>query len=128
MRVQLILLIGLLLNSTVWANNEKEMQTLFEKYDAIVKYHEVEFVEEVFSQKFLKENGGKEEFVTKVLDSPKEKKPKKLKRILQSWKKGKVGKIIFAKVKDDEKSDPSQFVIVEENGKLKIDGTISDGH
>lgn len=128
MRIQLTIVLGLLLSSLSWANNEKDIQVLFDKYDAVVKYHEVEHVDEVFTKKFLAESGGKEEFITKVLDSPKEKKPKKIKRLLQSWKKGKVGKVIFAKVKAEEKTDPSQFVIVEEDGKLKIDGTLSDAH
>lgn len=108
--------------------NDKQMQELFVKYDKIMKQHKVELVDEVFTEKFLKENGGKEAFIEKVKELPKEKRGR-LKSLLRKWKKSKVGKIFFAEVKDEEEPDrDSQFVIVEEDGKLKIDGTVSDAH
>lgn len=133
MRFQLITLLCLI-SISAFATDDKRMQELFEKYDRVVNEHQTELVDEVFTQKFLKENGGKEEFIAKVKELPKVKKKKGLRKLLQNWKKSKVGKIFFAKVKDE--GDPerpqkhpveSQFVILEEEGKLKIDGTVSDG-
>jgi hypothetical protein len=112
---------------------DNRLDILFENYEKIMNHHQIELVDEVFSQKFLKENGGKEEFISKVKELPPPKKQKKIRRFLQKWQSSKVGKVIFAKVKDDsseeknKQSSESQFVIVEEDGKLKIDGTMSDG-
>lgn len=127
MRIQIITLLAFFCSFSVFANEEK-LNELFKKYDAVVKYHEVEHVEEVFSKKFITEAGGKDEFIEKIKENPKQKKPGKLKKLLQSWKKGKVGKVIFAKVKDDSGKHQTQFIIIEEDGKLKIDGTLSDDH
>lgn len=132
MRVQLITLLCLF-SFSVFASDDKKMNELFDNYDKVMNEHQVELVDEVFTQKFLKENGGKEEFIAKVKELPKVKKKKGLRKLLQNWKKSKVGKIFFAKVKDEDPDKPqkhpveSQFVILEEEGKLKIDGTVSDG-
>jgi hypothetical protein len=132
MRVLLVIFLSLF-TLGLQANEDKEMKELFHKYDKIMKHHRVELVEEVFTQKFLKENGGKEEFIAKVKELPKLKERKGLRSLLRSWKKSKVGKIFFAKVKDEDSdkekspSPESQFIVVEEDGKLKIDGTVSDG-
>lgn len=129
MRIQLVTLLCLF-SLNLFASDDKAMKELFDKYDLVMKRHKVELVDEVFSKKFLKDNGGKEEFIAKVQELPKEKR-QRLKKLLQSWKKSKVGRIFFAKVKDEDnkKAGPeSQFVIIEEDGKLKIDGTISDDH
>jgi len=118
---------------SVSASEDKAMQELFEKYDQVMLEHKVELVDEIFSKKFLADNGGKEEFITKVKELPKVKKKKGLRKLLQNWKKSKVGKIFFANVKDEVKkpdapAPESQFIVIEEEGKLKIDGTVSDGH
>ena len=134
MRIQLIFLLCLF-TLGAQARSDKEMKELFDKYDKIMKHHKVELVEEVFSKKFLQENGGKEEFLVKVKELPKVKEKKSLRKLLQSWKKSKIGGMFFAKVKDEDqdKAKPSapthesQFIIIEEDGKLKIDGTVSDG-
>lgn len=115
------------------ALDDKAMKDLFTKYDQIMQEHKVELVEEVFTKKFLTDNGGKEEFISKVKELPKVKKKKGLRKLLQKWKKSKTGKIFFADVKEDDKkpdapSHQSQFIVVEEEGKLKIDGTMSDGN
>ena len=129
MRLQIIL-IASILSFNLHASEEKAMKDLFVKYDQVMKEHQVELVEEVFTEKFLKDNGGKEEFSKKVKELPKVKvKKDRLGSLLRNWKKSKVGKIFFAKVKDDEKkidSHESQFIVIEEDGKLKIDGTVSD--
>jgi hypothetical protein len=130
MRFQFIVkaLIFGLLSLSSFASSDKEMQKLFDKYEDVTKYHNVEIVEEVFTKNFLKNNGGKEEFIEKVLSVPKEKKKKGLGLLVKKWKKSKVGKFFSAKVKGPEANSPSaEFIIKEEDGKLKIDGTISDG-
>ena len=132
MRIQLIAILSLL-SLSLQASDDKAMKGLFEKYEQVMMDHKVELVDEVFTKKFLADNGGKEEFIAKVKELPKIKKKKGLGSLLRNWKKSKVGKIFFANVKDDEKksntpSHESQFVVVEEEGKLKIDGTVSDGN
>lgn len=130
MRFQFIikaLLIGLICTSS-FASSDKEMRELIEKYDEVTKYHKVELVDEVFTKDFLKHNGGKEKFIKKVKSVPKEKKKKGLGLLLKKWKRSKVGKFFSAKVKGPEANSPSsEFIIKEEDGKLKIDGTIGDG-
>ncbi len=104
------------------------MQELFEKYDEVTKYHKVELVEDVFTENFLVQNGGKEKFISKVKSVPKEKKKKGLSVLLKKWKKSKMGEFFSAKRDGvDEDSSRTEFIIKEEAGKLKIDVTISDG-
>lgn len=116
MRIQLTILI-LLFSLNGNAADDKRMKELFQNYDKVMKQHKVELVDDVFSKKFLKDNGGKEEFIEKVKELPKEK--KKI-NILKSWRKTKIENTYFAKIKE------AQFIIIEEDGKLKIDGTVSD--
>ena len=125
--IKALLLIGLV-STSAFASSDKEMQQLFEKYDEVTKYHQVELVDEVFTKNFLKNNGGKNEFIEKIKSAPKEKKKKGLGLLVKKWKKSKVGNFFSAKVKGPEVNSPSsEFIIKEEDGKLKIDGTIGDG-
>lgn len=130
MRIQLILLF--LLCSSAFASSQKEMVELFRKYDAIMLKHQVELVDDVFTEKFLKEAGGKAEFIEKVKELPKDEN-KSLSLPMVSWKKGVKDDIYFANLKplsSGKKGAPeksgSQFIVVRENGKLKIDGTMGD--
>lgn len=130
MRIQLI--IFLLFIGQAFASSDKEMAELFVNYDAIMLKHKVELVDKVFTQKFLKDSGGKDEFVAKVKELPKDE-SKSLKLPSVSWKKGNKDEIYFANLKEvssDKKKAASdsgnRFIIVRENGKLKIDGTMSD--
>jgi hypothetical protein len=109
------------------------MQDLFSKYDLVMDHKKIELIDEVFTQKFIKEAGGKEELIEKIkeLSPSKEKNAQKTK---MSWKKGLKSEIYFAKVKNlspnksKKESEESEFIIMKEDGKLKIDGTISDGN
>jgi len=130
MRFQLILL--LLLTGQAFAASDKEMVELFKNYDAIMLKHKVELVDQVFTEKFLKDSGGKEEFVSKVKELPKDE-SKSLGLPSVSWKKGVKDEIYFANLKekstDKKGSAPdsgSRFIVIREGGKLKIDGTMSD--
>ncbi len=132
MRVQLILL--LILSSFAYAGDDQEIQHLMENYDRVTKAHEVELIDDVFSEKFLKDNDGKQEFIEKIRSLPKEEvkfspEPK------HDWKSGLKNRFIFVKLKikhlfNHKKQEPvreAEFIIVRKNGKLKIDGTLSDG-
>lgn len=131
MRLSIIILA--LFANIAFANSDKEMAELFMKYDSIMLKHKMELVDEVFTEKFLKESGGKEEFIAKVKELPKEEK-KSLALPVVSWKKGVKDELYLARIseisKDKKKPAKSsgQFVIVKENGKLKIDGTIGDAN
>jgi hypothetical protein len=124
------ILLTLLLSFTATlasASDEKAIKELLINYDKVMTEHKTELVDEVFTKKFLSESGGKEEFIEKIKELPKVKKKSKIKRILESWKKSKIGNMLVAKVKKDVSTkSSSNFVIIEEDGKLKIDGTISD--
>ncbi len=124
MRIQIIAIICLFAISA-HAQTDKQQKELFNKYDEVMMYHQVHLVDEVFTENFLKEHGGKEEFIQKVKSLPLEKRKKGLGALFQKWKKSKVGKFLTAKRK--EKGIETEFIVKEEDGKYKIDGTISDG-
>lgn len=137
MRLQLILL-TLLFSSLAGAVSDKEVSEVFAKYDTIVREHKFDLVDEVFTTKFLKDVGGKEEFIQNIKDFPRENNKSKSINLPSKieWKKGVRDEIFFAKkievsnLKSNSsapKSDKS-FILKKENGKLKIDGTISDDH
>jgi hypothetical protein len=131
MHLLLILLLTLNISST-HASDEKTIKELFDKYERVMTEHKTELIDDVFTKKFIRESGGKEEFIEKIKELPKAKKKTKLKRILERWKKSKIGNMFIAKIKKEsqknEKNEPtsSNFVLIEEDGKLKIDGTVSD--
>lgn len=130
MRIQLILLTALL-SFNVVAVDDKSMQELFKKYDSVMDHKKVDLIEEVFTKKFIHQSGGKDELIEKIkeLESP----PSNTKTSM-TWKKGTKGTMYFAKVKEvtsnKSKKDnhEAEFIVVEEDGKLKIDGTLSDGN
>lgn len=129
MRIQLILLATLFSFSTV-AVDDKSMKDLFQKYDSVMDQKKIELIDEVFTKKFIKESGGKEELVEKIKELTV---PPVVPKTQMTWKKGQKGSIYLARVKElsPNKSKTAQheseFIVVEEDGKLKIDGTISDG-
>lgn len=130
MRIQLI--IFFLFVGQAFASSDREMLELFQKYDAVMLRHKVELVDDVFTKKFLKESGGKAEFIEKVKELPKDE-TKSMKLPAVSWKKGAKDEIFFANLKDNSgdkkksKGDSgNRFIIIREDGKLKIDGTMSD--
>lgn len=129
MRISIVL-IGLLVNLAYAAPEDTNIKKLFEKYEQVFDDHKTELVEEVFTKKFLEGNGGKEEFIKKVKSEPKSKEKSNLAKNM-TWKKGVIDRIWFGRFKNDKKSkepaSSSEFIIVEENGKFKIDGTLSDG-
>lgn len=135
MRIHLIVL-SLLFVFNASAVDDKMMKELFSKYGAVMDLKKVELLDEVFSQKFIKESGGKEELISKIKElSTTENKSLKSKSEM-SWRKGLKGEIYFAKVKEtisvsnNKKSitHEAEFIVVKEDGKLKIEGTLSDGN
>ena len=119
MYIRIILLL-ICLPFVAEANDDKTIKELFVKYEKIMFEKKLDLIDEVFSQKFLKESGGKSEFIGKVkgLAQPKKKKP-----LAPTWKKGKRSDIYLAKLRAGA---GSEFIIVREAGTLKIDGTMSD--
>ncbi len=117
------------------ATDDKSMRSLFSKYDQVMVLKDEALIEEVFSKKFLKESGGKTGFAQKVRSLPTVDQKFKIPERSLSWKKGQDNKFFLAKrghaasaqkavAKD---SHAPEFIVVEEDGKLKIDGTLSDG-
>lgn len=130
MRFQLILF--LFFSGYTFAASDKEMMELFKNYDSVMLKHKVELVDQVFSEKFLKSSGGKDEFISKVKELPKDE-SKSLGFPSVTWKKGTKDEIYFANLKEvtkDKKGSQTdsgnRFIVIRENGKLKIDGTMSD--
>ncbi len=130
MRFQLIIVF--MISFSAHAASDKEMADLFKNYDAVMLAHKVELIDDVFTQKFLNSAGGKKEFSEGVKELPKSD-AKSLSAPVITWKKGVKDELWFAKRKEvvDKKKGPptesgNQFIIVKENGKLKIDGTMSD--
>jgi hypothetical protein len=109
------------------SDTDKEMRKLFEKYEKVMYQQKVELVDEVFTQDFLKHQGGKEAFIAKVKTYPYVKEKKGLARLLQKFKKSKVGKFFTVKAKTEDSKTTNFIIKEEEDGKIKIDGTIGDG-
>lgn len=131
MRVQCIakkiLQVALLCFSlSAFATTEKEVKVLFENYEAVMNQQEVKLIDDVFTEEFLKEHGGKEQFIKQVKSLPLVKKKKGLGLLLQKLKKSKIGKFFSVKARI-KGARASEFILKEENGKIKINGTISDG-
>ncbi len=132
MRIQLILTF-IFFTFNAFATDDKSMQELFSKYDSVMDHKKIELIDEVFTQKFIKEAGGKEELIEKIKDlSPKTQKSQQ--KTKMSWKKGLKNEVYFATVKNlspnksKKENHESEFIVMKEDGKLKIDGTISDGN
>lgn len=134
MHIQLIILLSLFAGN-VFAVDDKSMQELFARYNAVMDMKKVELIDEVFTERFIKGSGGKDELIEKIKDLPTPANKSLLPKLKMSWKKGVKGGVYLAKVKEAslEKSKKSEvheteFIVVKEDGKLKIDGTLSDGN
>lgn len=125
----LLILCSLIISVNVQAVDDKSMQELFKKYDSVMDDKKTDLIDEVFTKKFIEDSGGKKELIEKIGDLPKQLVPPKTE---MSWKKGNRGEVYLAKLKEvspDKKKDnhEAEFIVVKEDGKLKIDGTLSDG-
>lgn len=122
------ILVVLLLSASAFADKskDKEIKVLFEKYDKIMYQQKVELVDDVFTKDFLEGHGGKEAFIAEVKTYPYVKEKKFFGRMIQKLKKSKVGKFFTVKAKSED-NKTSNFILKEEAGKLKVDGTIGDG-
>ena len=110
--------------------DDRSMGELFQKYESVMDQKKIELIDEVFTKKFIRESGGKKELISKIKSLPE---TLTQPQTTMSWKKGLKGEIYFAKLKENTKnksavsSSEAEFIVIKENGKLKIDGTISDG-
>ena len=128
MRIQLIIT-ALLFSLSSFAVDDKSMKELFKNYDLVMDQKKIELIDEVFTKKFIKDSGGKEELIQKIkgLTSPPPSQPESK----MTWKKGNEGEVYLAKVKEvsvNKKKDSheAEFIVLIEDGKPKIDGTMSD--
>lgn len=128
MRIQLILFF-ILFTVKTFANDDLAIQTLLKKYVSIVDEKKIELIDEVFTKSFLQDNGGKKEFIKKIKTLPA---PLSAERSDIKWSKSKTKELYLVKLIKTEfsKSDnsTSEFTIIKEDGKFKIDGTLSDGN
>jgi hypothetical protein len=109
--------------------DDQSMNELFQKYDSVMDHKKIELIDEVFTKNFIKESGGKKELIKKIKSLPESLVPS---QTTMSWKKGNKGEIYLATLKEKSinkkisSSSEAEFVVKKEDGKLKIDGTISD--
>lgn len=109
--------------------NDQSMGELFKKYESVMDHKKIELIDEVFTKKFIKESGGKKELIKKIKSLPESLVQS---QTTMSWKKGNKGEIYLAKLKEKSMnknipiSNEAEFVVIKEDGKLKIDGTIGD--
>lgn len=131
MRIQLIL-ISALFAFTAMASEDKAIKDLFKKYDLVMDHKQTELIDEVFTKSFIKNSGGKEELIQKIKDLP-QVDQKSMPKLNVSWKKGVKDEVYFATLKEtspqkSKHSESSEFVILKEDGKLKINGTLGDSN
>lgn len=131
MRIQLILL-GALFAFSAMASEDKAIKDLFKKYDQIMDHKQTQLIDEVFTKNFIKSSGGKEELIQKIKELPKVDQ-KSLPKVDVSWKKGAKDEVYFATLKESsnlksKNSESSEFILLKEDGKLKINGTLGDGN
>lgn len=119
MRFQLMLF-TMLFSFTAFGSEDKEIKELFKSYDEVMSGKKADKIDEIFTKKFLEGAGGRSSFVSKVKQLKPE--PKAVKQAI-SWKKGRKGDVYYAKL---DKKSGTQFIVIKESGKLKIDGTIGD--
>ena len=129
MRIQLIILFSLI-SLSAFAVDDKSMQELFTKYDSVMDQKKVDLIDEVFTQKFIRDSGGKQELTDKIKELTT---PPSQSKTKMSWKKGQKGEVYLAKVKEISANKmkaghESEFIVIIEDGKPKIDGTMSDGN
>lgn len=122
MRIQLVL-ISMLVSLHALAVDEKSMQELFKKYDIVIDDKKTELIDDIFTEKFIKDSGGKTQLAQKIkeMSGPKSKSE-------VNWQKGHKDEIYLAKVKfvGDKSSKVSTFRVIEVKGKPKIDGMVND--
>lgn len=129
MRIQLIILLSLF-SLSAFAVDDKSMKELFAKYDQVMDQKKTDLIDEVFTKKFIRDSGGKEELTDKIKELSAPPSPSKTS---MSWKKGQKGEVYLAKVKETSTNKmkaghEAEFIVITEDGKLKIDGTMSDGN
>lgn len=123
MRLPIIILCLLSFNLFA-AAEDAAITDLLTKYGDVMEGGKKELVSDVFTKKFLDGAGGKEEFSK---DLKKLDKRADLGKAM-TWRKGHSSETWYAKFKTDPKSkapaSSTEFVIIKEDGKFKIDGTI----
>jgi hypothetical protein len=135
MQLQLILLIAFISIPSTYAvdpSTNQSVTELFRKYEMVMDQKRTEYIDEVFSKRFIQDSGGKTKLVKKILQLPTSLSPKP--KLNWSLKKGIKSDLYLAKVSEsaqekslNEKID-IEFIIIKEDGILKIEGTMNDDH
>lgn len=104
------------------AESDADFKKLFTDYNDVMTGNSPGLVNEVFTLRFLKDSGGKESLLAKI-KSDKDKTKIDLSKM--KWRKGQSGQFYFVKLDPQSTSD---IVVKKENGKLKVDQTLSDSN
>jgi hypothetical protein len=127
MRFQLILFFTFI-SFNALAVDDKSIQDLFHKYELVMDQKKTELIEEVFTEKFIQNSGGKAELIQKIKEL---KEPPGSIRSRLTWKRGR-GNFILARFghqireKSQAENEQTEFIIMIRDSKPKIDGTLSD--
>jgi hypothetical protein len=82
MRIQLILFtLFFSLLASAASSEDAQIRELFRKYDLVMKLKTMKHVDEIFSEKFLKENGGTSAFIAKLKELPRKSPGRKERRM-----------------------------------------------
>jgi hypothetical protein len=127
MQYQLIFLL-LFVSFDALGVDEKSIQELFRKYELVMDHKKIDLIDEVFTKKFIKTSGGKEELIAKIKELRVS--PQKIKSQI-TWKRGK-GNLALVRMKEifpdksKNQNGGNEFIVIIEDSKPKIDGTLSD--
>jgi hypothetical protein len=135
MQLYLKIILGIISIPLVFGSDlstDQSLNDLFRKYEMVMDQKKTEYIDQVFSKRFIKESGGKKILEKKILQGPSTLAPKpKLKWALT---KGTKSDLYLAKVSEvnskkisEEKSE-AEFIIIREDGIFKIEGTLSDDY
>jgi hypothetical protein len=122
MRFSITLFFILIFSLSAFGQSDADFKKLFTEYVEVISGNKPALMDEVFTQKFLKEAGGEKSLLSKI-KSDKDKSKVDLSKL--KWRKGRSGQSYFVKL---DPASTSDIVVKKENGKLKIDQTLSDSN
>jgi hypothetical protein len=133
MQLHLKIILGLISIPLVFGSDlstDQSMNDLFRKYEMVMDQKKTEYIDQVFSKRFIKESGGKKLLVKKILNGPSPLTPQP--QLKWTLKKGAKSDLYLAKVSEinpekiTQKKAEAEFIIIKEDGVFKIEGTLSD--
>jgi hypothetical protein len=132
MRIQLVFIL-FFTSLTLFADDNSSIELLLKRYESIMDEKKIEFIDEVFTKNFIKESGGKKELIKKIIQQKNDSEIKQNYAKSQvKWKKEPKNRFYLVRLEEFKslrgKSNEAEFIVIRENGKLKIEGTLSDGN